>query len=169
MISYVDGDVTDVETIRKHTPEGRVIIPHVLTLSGGFGAGVAGSIATRWPDVRRGWLQFLDESQAKRAEGERLMGSVLILPAEEGIYIANMAAQRGFRHSKNPVPLDYDALRNGLAFIRGLPWPDVSVHMPKVGCGLAGGDWDKVEPIVSETLKDMKVYVYNFEPVPVRL
>jgi O-acetyl-ADP-ribose deacetylase (regulator of RNase III) len=36
--------------------------------------------------------------------------------------------------------------------------------MPRIGCGLAGGRWDKIEPIVVRTLCDHGIYttVYDF-------
>jgi O-acetyl-ADP-ribose deacetylase (regulator of RNase III) len=38
-----------------------------------------------------------------------------------------------------------------------------SVHMPRIGCGLAGGEWSKVEPIIRETLSKagIEVTVYD--------
>jgi O-acetyl-ADP-ribose deacetylase (regulator of RNase III) len=27
-----------------------------------------------------------------------------------------------------------------------------SVHMPRIGCGLAGGRWERIEPLVTERL-----------------
>jgi len=40
-----------------------------------------------------------------------------------------------------------------------------SVHMPRIGCGLAGGKWERIEPIIVETLceADVPVTVYDFE------
>lgn len=42
---------------------------------------------------------------------------------------------------------------------------NASIHMPRIGCGLAGGKWEEIEPIICETLlKDnIEVYVYDFE------
>jgi hypothetical protein len=38
-----------------------------------------------------------------------------------------------------------------------------SVHMPRIGCGLAGGKWEEIEPIIERTLvaKGMTVVVYD--------
>ena len=27
-----------------------------------------------------------------------------------------------------------------------------SVHMPRIGCGLAGGKWERIEPLIERTL-----------------
>ncbi|MFE3494555.1 hypothetical protein [Streptomyces sp. NPDC059175] len=38
-----------------------------------------------------------------------------------------------------------------------------SVHMPRIGCGLAGGRWSRVEPLVVERLvaRGVAVTVYD--------
>ena len=35
--------------------------------------------------------------------------------------------------------------------------------MPRIGCGLAGGKWEEIEPIIIRQLceKDIAVYVYD--------
>lgn len=42
---------------------------------------------------------------------------------------------------------------------------NASVHMPRIGCGLAGGSWGKVEPIIQEELcdKGVQVFVYDLQ------
>jgi len=41
---------------------------------------------------------------------------------------------------------------------------DAFVHMPRIGCGLAGGTWDRIEPIIVRALceHDVAVTVYDF-------
>ena len=40
-----------------------------------------------------------------------------------------------------------------------------SIHMPRIGCGLAGGKWAQVEPLIIDELssKEIVVTVYDFE------
>jgi hypothetical protein len=37
--------------------------------------------------------------------------------------------------------------------------------MPRIGCGLAGGDWSRIEPLIEESLvrRGLPVSVYDFE------
>jgi len=37
--------------------------------------------------------------------------------------------------------------------------------MPRIGCGLAGGKWTAIEPLIEQTLlvKGLDVYVYDFD------
>jgi hypothetical protein len=36
--------------------------------------------------------------------------------------------------------------------------------MPRIGCGLAGGKWERIEPLILQELSqhDVAVYVYDF-------
>jgi hypothetical protein len=38
-----------------------------------------------------------------------------------------------------------------------------TIHMPRIGCGLAGGRWDEVELIINEVCT-VDVYVYDLKP-----
>lgn len=58
----------------------------------------------------------------------------------------------------------HDALRTCLAKVaRKALETNASVHMPRIGCGLAGGKWEAVEPIIREELvsKGVSVIVYD--------
>lgn len=37
--------------------------------------------------------------------------------------------------------------------------------MPRIGCGLAGGKWEKIEPLINKNLieKGIDVFVYDYE------
>jgi hypothetical protein len=39
------------------------------------------------------------------------------------------------------------------------------VHIPRIGCGLAGGTWDRIEPLITGTLiaKNISTIVYDFQ------
>jgi O-acetyl-ADP-ribose deacetylase (regulator of RNase III) len=41
---------------------------------------------------------------------------------------------------------------------------EASVHMPRIGCGLAGGKWEEIEPIITDELtsQGIEVSVYDF-------
>lgn len=78
--------------------------------------------------------------------------------------VANMVAQFGFDFVNGQPPIRYKALQqclNNVAVAATLL--DASVHMPKIGCGIAGGDWSVIEPIITYTLesKGIPVFVYT--------
>jgi O-acetyl-ADP-ribose deacetylase (regulator of RNase III) len=40
---------------------------------------------------------------------------------------------------------------------------NASIHMPRIGCGLAGGDWREIEPVIQDELagRNHDVTVYD--------
>jgi O-acetyl-ADP-ribose deacetylase (regulator of RNase III) len=37
------------------------------------------------------------------------------------------------------------------------------IGMPKIGAGLAGGDWDRIEKIIGTALKDCQITIVNYK------
>ena len=85
-------------------------------------------------------------------------------------HIVNMYTQYGF----NPVdnPCDYDAIRKGFRQIAKIAALDAAhngnlrVGYPKIGAGLAGGNWDIVSEIINEELQhvDHTLVLWEDEP-----
>lgn len=70
------------------------------------------------------------------------------------LWVANLIGQHGTRTSRSSgVPVRYEAIGQALAKLvpRALAL-SASVHMPRIGCGLAGGRWERVEPLIEATL-----------------
>lgn len=167
MIKYVTGDVTDAKP--RH-PDETIIIPHVLSETGAYDAGVAAAIANKWPSARSRWRELLIDTCL--VHGSVQLVDVSYQYTMGKIVIANILGQYGLRGPGNSRPLSYKALYEALEAlatkyksIRNRGHNDVyQFHMPRLGCGLAGGSWDKVEHIVNQTLSDFEVTVYDLPP-----
>jgi O-acetyl-ADP-ribose deacetylase (regulator of RNase III) len=87
---------------------------------------------------------------------------VNLVRVERAILVANMVAQRDMRAQDGVLPILYDAL---LECLKQLGFHAhqlrASVHMPRIGRGLAGGEWEKVEPLISETLLGTQIFGYD--------
>ena len=153
MIHYVKGDATEMRG-------GRGIIAHVCNNAGGWGAGFVLAVSHRWaaPEkLYRDWAR----SGYHDGSGPFELGRVQLVPVGLGAYVANMVAQDGFRENGR-IPLQYDSLEKCLSIVQSLAMgASTHVQMPRIGCGLAGGTWDKVGPIVERTLDGVEVYVYD--------
>jgi O-acetyl-ADP-ribose deacetylase (regulator of RNase III) len=60
----------------------------------------------------------------------------------------------------------YEAIDTALGALAGKAVElGASVHMPRIGCGLAGGSWARVEPLVVERLakRGIRVTVYDLD------
>ena len=72
-------------------------------------------------------------------------------------YVVNMIAQSGVRGPDNPTPIRYEALIECMARVRefifkkeGSGAPTSSIHCPKFGSGLAGGNWPFIKALIEE-------------------
>jgi O-acetyl-ADP-ribose deacetylase (regulator of RNase III) len=141
-ISYLQGDATFPQG------DGNKIIAHVCNDSGYWNKGFVNAVSARWPEPERDYRAI-----AEKLGGQKLqLGSVQLRQVEENLCVANLIAQSGIRSSHNPKPIRYDALKTCLhtLHILAFNWCNASVHMPRISCGLAGGDWSEVEPIVGD-------------------
>jgi O-acetyl-ADP-ribose deacetylase (regulator of RNase III) len=153
-INYLKGDATNP----KET--GNKIIVHVCNDIGGWGKGFVLAISKRWPQPEKMYREW-----HKSRSGFKL-GEVQFVQVNEEIFVANLIGQHKLNADENgKPPIRYDAILQGMFKISTYAKSiDASIHMPRIGCGLAGGTWDKVEPILLETLilKGIKVFVYDF-------
>ena len=81
------------------------------------------------------------------------------------LWVANLIGQHGIKTGSKGVPIRYDAIAEGLERVAEKAHKlGASVHLPRIGCGLAGGDWSRVEPLITTRLceKSIAVTVYDF-------
>ncbi len=151
MINYVKGDATAPQS------EGVKIITHCCNNIGAWGAGFVLALSRRWPHVERAYKKL-------RAYN---LGDVQFVQADDNIVVANIIGQDGISDGflYNKTPIRYPAIEAGLVRVATqarMYNPHASIHMPRMGCGLAGGTWDQMEPIIAKTLDGLDVTVYDF-------
>ncbi len=161
MIHYVTGDATDPQVT------GNKIIAHVCNDIGGWGRGFVLSVTQRYPMAEwayRGWYQ--KNIDPIREDPPFQLGEIQVVRVATDVFVANMIGQHGIVPKDGMPPIRYDALAQCLQTLRVCAKAlDASVHMPRIGCGLAGGKWTEIEPIVNRALAldDVKTYVYDFD------
>lgn len=157
-ITYLTGDATQPEG------DGPKLIAHVCNDRGAWGAGFSGAVTRRW---RRPEQEYRDWYTASMRHPGSIrafaLGNTWFTPVGDGIWVASMVAQHGTRGPDNPKPIRYDALASCLKVVGEFAESGFSVHMPRIGCGLAGGTWEQVEPLITEHLvkRGIPVTVYD--------
>lgn len=154
-ITYLKGDAT-----QPHA-KGNRIIAHVCNDLGGWGKGFVLAISKRWPEPEAAYRAWHKD----RSKNDFGLGAVQLIPVEPYIWVANMVAQRGMKAGPSGPPIRYEAVRACLRTLAERAKDlDASVHMPRIVCGLAGGKWEEIEPIITEELtsKGVEVTVYDF-------
>lgn len=154
MIKYLTGDAT------RPTGDGHKLIVHVCNDLGKWGRGFVTAVSKRWKQPE---AFYRDSFKIKPPQ----LGEVQFVSIDPLTTVANIIGQHGIRSPRNtkaPPPIRYEAVREGLEKVAAFSLKyNASVHMPRIGCGLAGGSWEDVEPIIMSTLieKGVSVSVYD--------
>ncbi len=153
-IKYVRGDAT------VPLAKGVKVIAHVCNDRGGWGKGFVLAVSHRWPQPETAYRTWYRD----RAHNDFGLGAAQFVHVEKYLWVANLIGQHGTRTGSNGPPVRYDAIDSALALLgekaREL---GASVHMPRIGCGLAGGRWERTEPLITQRLAhhDIPVTVYD--------
>lgn len=154
-ITYRKGDAT------APVGDDTKIICHVCNDVGGWGKGFVVALSKRWPEPEARYRAWHAQGEAA---GFRL-GAIQLVNVAPALMVANMVAQRGVRATPSVPAIRYEALEECLTTLAEQATSlAASVHMPRIGCGLAGGSWAEVEAIIDATLlaAAVPVHVYDF-------
>lgn len=154
-LDFLTGDAT--------APQGggARIIAHICNDQGGWGKGFVVALSRRWPEPETSYRQW-----ARSINNRLPLGEIQVVPVAGELWVANMIAQHGIgRDSTGRPPIRYDALASCLRTLglRALAM-GASVHMPRIGCGLAGGRWTEVEPLIAAHVCAVGVPVIVYDP-----
>jgi O-acetyl-ADP-ribose deacetylase (regulator of RNase III) len=163
-INYVKGDATQPQG------DGVKYIIHCCNDEGAWGAGFVMALSRRWeyPEVfYRNWAA----DGITYSEVPFKLGEIQWMYVEDNIVVCNMIGQHGTRTVDGVPPVRYDAIAECLVKVRKLiqdrlvPPPEqlCSVHCPRFGAGLAGGDWEKIEWLLQTYLVDHGVPVTVYD------
>ncbi|WP_027346856.1 macro domain-containing protein [Hamadaea tsunoensis] len=153
-LTIVAGDATSPQA------KGPKVIAHICNDRGGWGKGFVLAVSKRWAEPERDYRAWYRD----RAHSDFGLGAVRVVPVGAGLWVANMIGQHGTKTGSNGPPIRYEAVERCLAVLAAEAQRlRASVHMPRIGCGLAGGTWDRIEPIILRTLcaQDIPVTVYD--------
>jgi len=153
-INYIKGDATNPIST------GNRIIVHICNDIGGWGKGFVMAISKRWPQPEQQYREWFKSQEIFS------LGEVQFVKVEDSLWVANLIGQHKINKDENGnPPIRYEAVSEGLKKVGQFAQEiSASVHMPRIGCGLAGGTWDKIEPVIKTNLsdKEITVTVYDF-------
>ena len=128
------------------------IIAHQTNCAGVMGKGLALCFKQRYPENFAAYRQACKEGALKP-------GRLFIYGASP--VIVNFATKD---HWRSPSLLSYvaDGADDLAAWLKGNP-QFRTVAAPKLGCGLGGLNWQEVQPILADALKDspQDIYIYT--------
>ena len=151
MIEEIKGDLfyTDCD-----------VVGHGVNCRGGFGSGIAGQIKNLFPNVRDEYLKYhenngwqLGDVQLVKAENKEVIG-------DKKLIIANCATQINY-YPREILNADYSAIETICYKLKDYcKQEELTLALPRIGCGLAGGDWEIVKAIYEKVFDDFHVKVY---------
>jgi len=153
-LTFVVGDAT------KPHGTGQKIVAQVVNDGAARwgGSGFASAIRKHWPAVQ---LDFLDWA---KSDSQRLrLGHAHNTRVDDHIVVFSMIAQHGYGPSRLPR-IRYQHLKACLTELRDFALSHhASVHMPRIGCGEAGGNWLIVQDLILECLSDYGIEVTIYD------
>ena len=153
-IQYVVGDAT------SPLGPGPKVIVHVCNDAGKWGKGFVLAVSKKWPKAEAAYRAWHRQGGNPPFE----LGQVQFVEVSDGLWVANLIGQHGLRRSGGKPPVRYDAIAVGLARVAAFAvLQNASIHMPRIGCGLAGGKWEQIEPLIERHLAaaGAEVVVYD--------
>lgn len=139
-IDYQYGDI--LTTDAKY-------IAHCVNAQHAMNSGVARAIRDRYPKAYDDYMSSVLS-----------MGKV-ILSKNEPHNILHIVGQEFYGRAPGHRYVDYPSLRKGIATInKHISEP---VAFPRIGCGLAGGDWVVVAKIIEEEATNFQPIVFSFD------
>jgi O-acetyl-ADP-ribose deacetylase (regulator of RNase III) len=141
-IEYVKGDI--------FKSEHRFIL-HGCNAQGVMGAGFAKLVKEKHPFAYKNYL-YVHQTRGLK------LGEVIIVRCKGRVIIHAITQQYYGSDGKRYV--SYDAVANAMAAIEENLYGN-TVAMPKIGSGLAGGDWNVIAAIIETELKSVKPIVYE--------
>lgn len=139
-IKYLQGNLLDVDS---------GVIAHGCNAQGVMGSGVAKFVRDKYPEAYKKYNQFCVDTD------DNILGSIVWYAPKSDLYIANCITQEYFGAGPSRY-VSYDAIDVSFALINDKlkVLPKKTLHIPKIGAGLGGGNWDIISSIIENNITE---------------
>ena len=146
------------------------VIAHGCNTFCTMGSGIAKEIKKCIPKM------YAEDLKTEKGDRTKLGSYTLAVMNEGKLAGFNLYTQYGYNGRRMGIrDLNYNALYDSLAAMRDCLqrhtdgfMSDYKIGLPKIGAGLAGGDWKIIETMIESVLHDcdVTIYVLNEEEIP---
>lgn len=152
IVEYIKGSILDAP--QKY-------IAHGVNCQNKMGSGVAKVLFKEYPEVKHEYHEFCGSNHSSILRDSDFLGRICIVFCENRTII-NCFTQLFYGYDGKKY-VNYDAIYECFRNIT-LNFPKESIAIPKIGAGLAGGNWEVISRIIDDaTGDDLDVYVYYLE------
>ena len=144
-IEYVKGDLLQTEV--NH-------IIHGCNSRGVMGSGVAKAMREKYPDAYKDYIFKYNNYGLE-------LGAIIVSVQPDKKVIHNAITQQDYGRDSSRVYVSYWAIAEVFRKINSQGIKEIA--LPKIGAGLANGDWNVISAIIENTLINTKPYVYILE------
>jgi len=132
------------------------IIAHGCNCFNNMGGGIAYQIQALFPEAQK-----VDFFTTKIGDRNKMGTFTKATQGDKTIY--NLYTQYKYGHDK--VYVEYDKLKESMIalkndLIKQNLYESSKIGFPRIGCGLARGDWGIVKEIIEKVFDDKEVFVY---------
>lgn len=141
-IEYRTGNLLDADS---------GIIAHGCNARGVMGSGVAKYVREKYPLCYEKYklrCQLYTDPQV-------LLGDVIWYEAKDGLYVANAITQLDFGADGKRY-VSYEAVDIAFYTINKAICESETLHIPMIGAGLGGGDWEVISSIIEANVHNAK-------------
>lgn len=161
MINYTTTNVLDWNLLNEHD-----VFIHSQNCQNTWGAGFAVQAKKTFPELYQADMATLKGSKSKlgdftKSDIQRLGFRIIGV----NIYGQYNYGPKEFsaKDEAETRKIRYAAIREALTKVHAA-YGDVKYLMPRIGAGLAGGDWKVIEGIINEVMPNASVTVSTFIP-----
>jgi len=148
-LKYLKGDLI------QYIQDGNLdVIVHGCNCFHIMGGGIAKQIKNKFPEV------FVADQETPFGDINKLGLCHYIQITNPSFIIVNAYTQ--YHYGTQQVNVDYYAIRKCMQSIK-INMHGLKIGMPKIGCGLAGGDWNIVSKIIETELTGEDVTIMYLE------
>lgn len=143
-----------VKEIKGNLLNQKGVLLHQVNCMGSMGAGIAKQIARKFPKVDKEYKKMCANENNSRS----LLGKIQYVEVNDEIIFANSFSQNHYssRSKQTVEELLIKNIHNAYKYAEG---KNMKLYIPYlVGCGLGGGDWNKVY----EGIKELDLVIVNF-------
>ena len=141
MIRYEESDLLTVES---------GVIVHGCNAQGVMGSGVAKALRDKYPSIYEPYRALCNDVGLCK---EHILGRYVSVRVLSPLLVVNAITQ--LHYGRDGIKyVSYDAVHD--AFKRLSRYHD-TMHIPKIGAGLGGGDWNIIERIINDVAPDVDI------------
>ncbi|AHK11480.1 macro domain protein [Shewanella sp. phage 1/40] len=162
MLKYKVGDLIQAAV------DGEVnVIAHCANCFNTMKSGIAPQIVKMFPEAGE-----VDKNTVK-GDRRKLGNASAAYDEFHNVLVVNLYGQYYYGYTKGKTYVDYEALRDSFGVMRNFMSQAIRsprIGLPKLGSGLAQGDWSIIEQIIKDELTaynyDVTIYVLSEDEIP---